>query len=492
MRKLLLAALCLAAAALTAGEPPHASAQSPFFQPCFRTELGDDTPGAASDITTTIGIGVGDDCEYQAGVDNKNMYIFDELVHFTPPEWEVARGADVPDGTQVGQIEMMATLGLLNNPCQNQLTVDMTLYDASTTSSPAIALPPAGTTNRMKPLADDANANGVPDGAERWPTYLTQLAEENSWELAKLRQRIIGIDLIEQASNLVYTWNLLVFEPGSPANIAGQVYPVDPSRGWMTMIVMNDPTMATSSTDFITDFCSPFRFEWVTSGTANGSTYRRNPTATGEFTLLASSSRDADNDGYENQLDTCPLVPNVGDARTSPDPGDDDIDGLDEACDPDPNRGPGLCGGFGCDLDGDRWQERGDNCPLIANPLQEDRDRDAIGDACDPNPDDPNAQGTQARVCIPNDPMLTGASVFAEVYSDFAAFVDPCNPGPFPCACDPITPTPSPTPRQPGELPKTGASTSSANPTAVAALAGVSAFVAILGAWAAVRARRRL
>lgn len=43
--------------------------------------------------------------------------------------------------------------------------------------------------------------------------------------------------------------------------------------------------------------------------------------------------------------------------------------------------------GGGPDADGDGWADDVDNCPAIPNPLQEDRDIDGAGDACDTNDD---------------------------------------------------------------------------------------------------------
>ena len=106
-------------------------------------------------------------------------------------------------------------------------------------------------------------------------------------------------------------------------------------------------------------------------------------------TFIAAGLRDADGDGYENSLDTCPFDANQGDARIKGD-GDFDEDGLDAVCDPDDNN-------INSDEDLDGYLNRQDNCPLVPNgeegTNQRDTDNDAIGDDCDPNPDNADTEG---------------------------------------------------------------------------------------------------
>ncbi len=160
----------------------------------------------------------------------------------------------------------------------------------------------------------------------------------------------------------------------------------------------------------ITDWCAPLLVRTDVEGVtlnnpdtpANeaGQVYRTNPAVSGTypFGTFAVSLPDADNDGYENQLDTCPLAPNAGNPKLL-NSGDQDFDGLDAACDP--NDDPGT-GGTNSDEDGDGYLNRQDNCPLVQNgPLeanQIDTDRDGIGDHCDVNPY--NADGHRHMVCL--------------------------------------------------------------------------------------------
>ncbi len=117
-----------------------------------------------------------------------------------------------------------------------------------------------------------------------------------------------------------------------------------------------------------------------------------NPSEEGTYTIvtIAVGLPDADGDGIENTLDTCPFDVNLGDPRIKGD-GDLDGDGLDAACDPDDSN-------INSDEDLDGYVNRQDNCPLIPNgedtsnqaddDVDDDGDRqnDGIGDDCDPNP----------------------------------------------------------------------------------------------------------
>lgn len=85
---------------------------------------------------------------------------------------------------------------------------------------------------------------------------------------------------------------------------------------------------------------------------------------------------DTDNDGIPDEQDNCPLSAN-------PDQQDTDGDGIGDSCD--------------SDIDGDDIPNVEDNCPQYANPDQRDSNGDGIGDSCEPDADGdmdgiPNAQ----------------------------------------------------------------------------------------------------
>ncbi|MBI2897479.1 MAG: thrombospondin type 3 repeat-containing protein [Deltaproteobacteria bacterium] len=86
--------------------------------------------------------------------------------------------------------------------------------------------------------------------------------------------------------------------------------------------------------------------------------------------------RDGDGDGVYDSVDNCPLVANPGQE-------DLDSDGAGDACDLCPADAPPE------DRDGDGLCNSADNCPDVANVGQGNRDGDGEGDVCDGCPDDP-------------------------------------------------------------------------------------------------------
>ena len=79
---------------------------------------------------------------------------------------------------------------------------------------------------------------------------------------------------------------------------------------------------------------------------------------------------DTDNDTIEDSIDNCPLIAN-------PNQEDVDNDGIGDVCDDEINN----------DTDDDGILNGIDNCPTMANPNQEDVDNDGIGDVCDTDDD---------------------------------------------------------------------------------------------------------
>ena len=107
---------------------------------------------------------------------------------------------------------------------------------------------------------------------------------------------------------------------------------------------------------------------------------------------------DDDGDGFADEVDVCPKIP---------DPGQEDIDGdgVGDPCDncvDTPNPGQE-------DPDGDGFGDACDVCPSVADPLQDDTDNDGLGDLCDNCPANPDPDQTDTdndgsgNLCDPDD-----------------------------------------------------------------------------------------
>ncbi len=364
---------------------------------------GSNAPGANVALTSSLGIGLGPDGLSQHGTgDDTPDALYDHVVAFTPPEWGVAKGTDIPIGAVVGTLNSNATLGLLGNPCWSPVLVPFTFVNASINPADTIIPKAPGERDRLEPLALDANGNLIFDGADKWPSYLKDIFA--GVPVSDIRARLFGVNTTSVA-DLTIVLNIVVLEPGTP--LPGGITP-DPRLGYPAVTVLQDPTAPASPDDAVSDFCSPLSVSTtvfgVTEDNPNTSTdeggfaYRTNP-ADGAYSFLTfiTSLPDADNDGHENPLDPCPLTPDPNWDPRGPayQPGsDDDADGLPNSCDPDPLNRPMVPPEF--DEDRDSWMNRFDNCPLVKNgPAEEDipgvgnntdSDGDGIGDACDPNP----------------------------------------------------------------------------------------------------------
>jgi hypothetical protein len=372
------------------------------FTPTFIPSIVSPVAGANTDTTVNFSL--------PAGSAN-----FSAVIGFLPDDFGVGMCAansggtslaqacaddSIPNGAWVGKVAADATLGLLNGACDsanNGITWDM--MDATTDMSVLVDFEDGPDADVTGEEFEDDDADGIPNGAEMYPAYLTRLIfGPNPYPTAgsaPLQPMLRSYGKTIVASTDV-SLQFLLFPPGITVN----GLPLPPTSGYSLITVLQntgDPG-AISTPGSITDSCSPVNSLATTYGIT-----RNNPATAAdeggvvvltvpnpgayEAHALLFSNYDQDDDGVENQMDTCPFDVNAG-VPTVALSGDADGDGLDAACDP--NDDP-LMGGANDDQDGDGFLNRGDNCPLIANgdnlppaQAQDDFNRDGIGYACDP------------------------------------------------------------------------------------------------------------
>ena len=95
---------------------------------------------------------------------------------------------------------------------------------------------------------------------------------------------------------------------------------------------------------------------------------------------------DSDLDGVNDVVDNCPLRANPGQENADGDSHGDVCDNCQLAVNPDQSDidSDGLGDACDPDIDGDGVSNGSDNCPSVPNPDQADADQDGEGDACEP------------------------------------------------------------------------------------------------------------
>ena len=355
------------------------TANAGTFAPTLTVEVTNPEPESTSDYNVDFGIG-GEDVNFAA------------VVAFVPPDWGVVPGDQMPIGTPVGSLSSQATLGLLNSACNQSLPVAFEFMNSSINTTDTVSFLDEDMTNTAD-YAEDADNDGLANAIEQYPEFLNRLFPD----LQPIR-RSAGITLVAGIPVLL---QFLIFEPGTVIN---EALPADAERGFPSVTVLQnagDPD-AEPQPGAITDFCAPLTSLNTSLGTTTSDEGEEplfvTPKAgTHEFSVTSFGLRDADDDGFENALDTCSQQPNTGNPKVTND-GDLDNDGLDAVCDP--NDDP-AGGGTDSDEDADGYSNRQDNCPLEPNGQaeasdptgnQQDTDTDQIGDACDTEPETPSGE----------------------------------------------------------------------------------------------------
>ena len=328
-----------------------ASRDDPNFEVSFAAAVADDSAGAHADLTLEMSVRAGD-------VAPKAFSIL------MPSQWGITPGCQIPIGLGMGSLRWDVLLGRNGNPCNEPGPLLFTMLNASTDTSDTVDFHDSDN-NGTPDYAEDKDHTGRPDVVEKYPSFLNRMFPGRQ----PLRRtaglfRYVNPPILAQS---------LAFED------------LDGSDGTTLVLILQDigdPEAVAGKSGF-SDYCTPIRFKLTDSGaTYEGSPLYTNPPA-GSYQLIltAFGERDADGDGIENALDTCPFDANVGDPRVKGE-GDADEDGLDAACDPnDFENNP--------DQDGDGYLNRDDICPLVPS-TQKDIDGDQIGDECDTAGNGPN------------------------------------------------------------------------------------------------------
>ena len=396
------------------------------FKPRLSASLSSYSPGATADITTDYGWGNSQEFFTTfPGTDDREAP--SSFAAFTPASWGIpdcspTATCPYPIGNKTGKVQSTTTLGLLNQACDTAVPVSLDggsqppypgpfattpLLNASTDNSAANTIAPGA---NFLNLTNDNNSTQIMDGAERWNTLLSALGLGAPAPPPRERQ-VANTNLF--GTNV---WvDIVTYNPGIVAPAA---------LGYATLLIIENFNPAQPPTaGLITDSCGLSTVSVESGLAANGAVHRSNPTTPGTkfFFINSTSDRDADQGpsapdepttfiansrkGFVNSDDTCPYTPNVGSPHVAGAPfnGDGttgDLDGIDSACDPNPEVFNGS------DVDGDGFFNRGDNCPFNFNPTQADLmelgpldafevgaqpvdggpRNDGIGDACDLNP----------------------------------------------------------------------------------------------------------
>jgi len=366
-------AMTLALVALV-GKADSIGAQT--FNPVLTVTVTNPEPEVPSDIVSTFDIAKGD-------------VMFAGLVNFIPREWGVVRGDAIPVGTSVGTLTSKATLGLINSPCNQELPVEFDMMNASLDRGDTVSFYDDDD-SLTADFAEDNDGNGLLDAVDHYPAFLNRIIDETPI------RRSAGMTIVAGTPVLL---QFLIFEPGTEID---DLIASDEDLGYPSVTFLQNAgdDDLVPEPGVITDFCSPLTTLNLALGeTADGDLSTVTPqNGTYTFTTIALGQRDTDGDGYENTLDTCPLIPNVGNPREQIS-GDLDFDGLDAACDPNDDT---ATGGTDSDEDADGYPNRQDNCPLVANGEEEDNqadeDEDALGDACDPDPTVKNGEVSSIKI----------------------------------------------------------------------------------------------
>src|SRR3990170_3632345 len=294
------------------------------FNPEFTLAITSTDPESTGDSIVDLNIPEGD-------------VNFAGVVAFIPGDWGIITGEKIPIGAKVGELSSVAVLGLINSACFQALEPEFDMRNASIDITDTVSWEDLDD-NNTRDYADDEDGDDLLNAIELYPDFIGRLFEGQS-ELQPIR-RSAGITPVAGIPVLL---QFLVFPPGT---LIDEDIPHGPELGFPSVTLLQnagDPDIIPAP-GAITDFCSPLTSHNEAFGVSqdndrtdgvdeSGVTLSVTP-KDGKYTFsgFAFGQRDADGDGFENSLDTCPFAPNDGSPRISYN-GDADDDGIDSACD---------------------------------------------------------------------------------------------------------------------------------------------------------------
>jgi hypothetical protein len=384
--------------------------QATSFNPAITLCLEDAATAAQCDGSAAAGAVTDVRSTFEIAAPEPN---FAQWIDFVPDGFLQGTSGNTPIGAIVGTLSASkVSLGLINGPCTPFGSVNFTLLNASVDDSDTISPRPPGEAHVLEPLAADLDFNGVPDGADKYPSYLNVLFP--------------GPPPVARAVGFAYVqgewWVLNLLRTDSPG------------PGSPFAVVRNDPT-APPGQSVVSDFCSPLQSINITYGLTRDNLCTPAPGPSGcpqlpppTCGVTASGPEKTDSDGDGKINDGCPQVaatPETGaqcDNNISDDPEDPDVnDGCPQVgaypesflpdpdgCDADTNEASCIlrknpaAGTYTFttlsrsqyDMDGDGHENSLDVCFDIPNPNWkpratdpvDDPDNDGLPSECDPNP----------------------------------------------------------------------------------------------------------
>jgi hypothetical protein len=277
---------------------------------------------------------------------------------------------------------------------------------------------PVGQSDPAEPLALDANGNGIPDGADKYPSYLASFFNN-----LQPRARLFGVSRIQ--GNWI-TLNFVFFDPGARVTTtSGLDTTFKPELGLPSATILGDPSVSPSPSA-ISDFCAPLLSANVTLGKSMDNPCTPTPVAGGNCPgvgapransgypfLPCETGNKIDEDGNGKINDGCPQKGNLSETGGQCDNDVDDDGGEDS----DINDGcPAVGTGEGVRIPGNCTANDDEGgCTIRRNPgagnytftivagSQRDADNDGIENSLDVCATDSNPEWNPRSIDSVND-----------------------------------------------------------------------------------------